>query len=408
MISKGCFCVLQKDEEDMKKALLLCSSHNDLGLIRALRKLGYYIIVTGNRSGLPGQKWCDEFIEADYSDKNLILSIARKKQIDAICQCCNDFGVYTASYVAEQMGLPGYDSYETTLLLHNKDKFKEYTIQHDITSPVSTSFTNINDALSHLNKSSFPVIVKPVDNSAGNGITKVDKMEDALPAINKAFEKSRVGKVVIETYVSGTQHGFCTFLINQKVVAVCSNNEYSFLNPYRVEIDTYPADNYEEVRDSLIHQIEKIASHLHLKDGIFHLQYIYDGKCPQIIEVMRRILGNMYHIPGNLLTGVDWEYWETRAKCGLSLDNFPSQVHQEGYFAYKTILASQNGIYDSFNLPDYYEKYLINQYLLHKPGYPVNNYGSDPLGFLFFMFPSNEKMRELLIDRYNEMGVIMK
>ena len=102
-----------------KKVLLLCSTHNDLGLIRALRKLGCYIVVTGNISGLPGEKWCDKFIQADYSNKELILDIARKEKVDAICQCCNDYGVYTAAYVAEKLNLPGYDSYETTLILHN-------------------------------------------------------------------------------------------------------------------------------------------------------------------------------------------------------------------------------------------------------------------------------------------------
>ena len=140
----------------MKKALLLCSSHNDLGLVRALRKLGYYIIVTGNRADLPGQKWCDEFILADYSDKEKILEIARKNSIDAIIQCCNDFGVYTAAYVAEKLGLPGYDSYETTLTLHNKDLFKEFAKKHDITSPVSTPFSSEKDALEHLDSCLMP------------------------------------------------------------------------------------------------------------------------------------------------------------------------------------------------------------------------------------------------------------
>ena len=51
------------------KVLLLCGSHNDLGLIRALRKLGAYIILTGNVCGLPGQRYADIYIQADYSDK---------------------------------------------------------------------------------------------------------------------------------------------------------------------------------------------------------------------------------------------------------------------------------------------------------------------------------------------------
>lgn len=386
----------------MKKALLLCSSHNDLGLIKALRKLGYYIIVTGNRKGLPGECWCDEFIEADYSNKELILSIAKEKSIDAIVQCCNDFGVYTATWVAEQLGLPGYDTYENCLTLNNKDKFKDFCKKYDIISPVAEGFTDLEKAKEHVKTVKYPIIIKPTDNSAGNGITRADDVESAFIALNNAFSKSRAGRIVIEPFISGTQHGFCTFLKDKKVVAVCSNNEYSIINPYRVEIDTYPASYYEQVKDILVGQIEKIASILNLKDGIFHLQYIYDGKKPMIIEVMRRILGNMYHIPGNALTGIDWEYWEVRAKCGLSLEGFPQKVYQEGYYAYKSLIAPRNGIFSGIVLPSIYDKYLESVYMLREEEYKIEKHESDPLGFCFFMFPSDEMMQEVLIKGYNK------
>lgn len=131
----------------MKIALLLCASHNDLGIIRSLKNLGLYVIVTGNMENLPGQKYCDKFIKADYSDKELILKIAKQNKIDYIIQCCNDFGVYTASYVAQKLGLPGYDSYETTLILHNKDKFKQFSKENNILSPISFAFSAEKDAV---------------------------------------------------------------------------------------------------------------------------------------------------------------------------------------------------------------------------------------------------------------------
>ena len=392
----------------MKKALLLCSSHNDLGLVKALRKLGYYIIVTGNRKGLPGERWCDEFIEADYSNKELILSIAKEKSIDAIVQCCNDFGVYTATWVAEQLGLPGYDTYENCLTLNNKDRVKEFCKKYDILSPVAEGFTDLEKAKEHVKTAKYPIIIKPTDNSAGNGITRADDVATAMVALETAFSKSRAGRIVVEPFITGSQHGFCTFLRNQKVVNCLSNNEYQMINKYRVEIDTYPADNFDKVKDILIEQVNKIASILHLADGIFHLQYIYDGNGPQILEVMRRIAGNMYHVPGNALTGLDWEYWETRARCGLSLDDMPIGVRQEGFYAYKAIMADHNGIFDGIQVPEEYNKYLTETYMLRKPGYQIDNYKSDPMGFLFFMFPSMEIMKKILIDDYTSKIAIVK
>lgn len=384
------------------KALLLCASHNDLGLIRALKKLGYEIVVTGNIPGLPGERFADKYIQADYSDKELILNIARTEKIDVICQCCNDFGVYTAAYVAENMGLPGYDSYETTLTLHNKDKFKEFAALNEILSPRASSFSDRKSALEYIETVSFPIIIKPTDASAGNGIHRANTKQEAIKAVQEAFERSRAGRIVIEPFIVGTQHGFCTFLIDRKVVACSSNNEYSILNPYRVEIDTFPADNYDEVRDMLVGQIEKMASLLSLKDGIFHLQYIMQDGQPYIIEVMRRILGNMYSIPAGLLNGFDWDYWETRAKCGLTLQDFPQGIEQEGFFAYKTLLGKQNGIIKSVQVPDKYKKYLLHTFLLKKEGDVITKYQSEPIGFLFFIFSSQEEMKQVLIEKYDD------
>lgn len=384
------------------RALLLCASHNDLGLIRSLRKLGYEIIVTGNQSGLVGEKYADKYIQADYSDKELILQIAQNENIDVICQCCNDFGVYTAAYVAEKMNLPGYDSYETTRILHNKDKFKEFAKKNEILSPVSNAFSNPQNAIEFLADATFPIIVKPTDASAGNGIHRADTEKEAINAIQVAFQKSKVGRIVIEPFITGTQHGFCTFLIDKKVVAYSSNNEYSILNPYRVEIDTYPADNYKETSGILIKQIEKIASTLNLKDGIFHLQYIMQNGKPYIIEVMRRILGNMYSVPASLLNGLDWDYWETRAKCGLSLANFPQSVQQEGFFAYKALLAKQNGVIKSIEVPTKYKKYLLDSFILKEVGDIITRYQSEPVGFLFFIFSSQEEMNQILIEKYDD------
>ncbi|TQR54332.1 ATP-grasp domain-containing protein [Campylobacter troglodytis] len=386
----------------MKKALLLCATHNDLGLILALKKLGYYVIATGGVENLHGQKLCDKFILADYSDKELILEIAKKEKIDAVIANCNDFGVISAAFVAEKLGLKGHDSFETTLKIHNKDKFKHFCLQNGISSPISQGFNDINKANSYIKSSNptYPLIIKPIDLSAGKGVSVAKNAKEAQIAILKAFETSRLKRIVIEPFIKGTQHGYCTFLIKGKIVATCSNNEYSILNPYRVEIDTFPASNYKKISRQLNSQIEKIARCLKLKDGIFHCQYIYDGKKAWIIEAMRRILGNMYHIPGNLLTNMNWEYWEVCAKCGLSLKDFPKNVKQEGFFAYKTILADKDGVLEGIERIKEYDKFVLSAYTLQKRGFEIKNHTDTPLKFLFMQFASQKEMQEALIKNY--------
>jgi biotin carboxylase len=296
--------------------------------------------------------------------------------------------------------LPGYDSYENTLILHNKDKFKDFARTHGILTPKTESFDNEKSAVSAIKDLDFPLIVKPTDASAGNGINKVINYEEAVKAVKVAFSKSRVKRIVVEPFIQGTQHGFCTFLVNRKVVACCTNNEYSILNPYRVEIDTFPADGWEKVYPILIEQIEKIADILQLKDGIFHLQYIMQDGKPWIIEVMRRVLGNMYSVPANMLNGIDWDYWEVRAKCGLDCTSIPHNINQEGCYAYKAIMADKNGIINNISIPDNYKKYIYNQFMLMDKGDIVRDYRREPIGFLFMMFSNPEEMKRVLIDEY--------
>lgn len=395
-------------EEMDLRALLLCASHNDLGLIRSLRKLGYFIICTGRIPGMIGEKYVDEYIPLDYSNKEAILKLAIEKKIDAIVQCCNDYGVYTATWVAEQMGLPGYDSYKTTLTLHNKDLFKKFALRNGIMTCPAVSFDYCQSAVEWAKSNVLPLIVKPTDASAGNGIRKIEHPNEIEAAVESAFACSRNGKIVMEPYLNGSQRGFCTFLKNRRVIACCSNNEYSIINPYRVEIDTFPASDDESVYQVLIGQVEKIADLLNLKDGIFHLQYMNVDGTPYILEVMRRILGNMYSVPASFSNGFDWDYWETRCRLGLPIEGISASYSQEGYYAYKTILAERNGIIKDIVIPPIYERFVLHKCMLKEKGDIIENFCVQPVGFLFMMFESEQEMLETLIENYKNDFVEME
>lgn len=386
----------------MKKALILNISHNEFGPIRALHELGYYVIATGNNPSLAARNVVDEYIQADYSDKDLILRIAEEKKIDAICSCCNDFGVLTAAYAAERMGLKGHDTYETALTLHHKDRFNEFAKQHGIQSPISTGFVDIVKAKEWLKEASYPLMIKPIDLTGGKGCSRADSYMEASVAVDKAFAASRIKHIVIEPYIEGTQHACCTFLKDKKVVALCTNNEYSLTNPYKVEVDTYPAIGFEPIRAFMVAQIEKMASLLDLKDGIFHAQYIMKDGQPYIIEVMRRILGNLYMLPAMKLTGLDWDYWETRAHCGLSLESLPVSMEQKGYWSYRCVMGNRNGIVKGVHIPEEMKRRMFDKFELWKPGDVIEDYTNSQLGFYFFQFDSEAQMKEMMVDCYGE------
>lgn len=391
------------------RVLILNTSHNDLAMISALKKMGCYVIATGNRPGLPGEKYVDEYIQADYSDKEKMLSLSRQLKIDAVCACCNDFGVITASYIAEKLGLEGHDTYENTLTIHHKDRFKKFAAGHNIMTPPAWEFDSEEKAEYFLEyEMSYPGIVKPADLSAGNGVMRVENPEEGKTAVSRAFEKSRVKKIVIEPYIEGSQHAICTFLKDKKVVACCSNDEYSIVNPYRVEIDTYPAAGFEKVKDILVEQIEKIAEALQLKDGIFHMQYRMKEGRPYILEAMRRVLGNMYGIPASRSNGFAWDYWEARTHCGLDCSEVPFAMETKGFHAYRAIMSRKNGILRDVQIDASLEKYIFQRFMMWEKGQKIENFLSQPLGFLFFEFDSMEEMHQVMLEEYEKIAVILE
>lgn len=394
----------------MKKALILNTSHNDMRLLQALKELGYYVIATGNRAGLIGDRYADLRILLDYSDKNAVLEIAKQHDIDAICACCNDFGVLTASYVAEKLDLPGHDSYSVASILHRKDLFKRFAREHDIRTPLAEEFHTEEDALEWIETTAhYPLMVKAADLSAGNGILRASNRNEALRAVAAAFSASRSQSIVIEPYVEGSQHAICTFLIDKKVAAVASNNEFSFVNPYRVEIDTFPAHGISRVQSDLVHQIEAMAELLDLKDGIFEMQYILDAEgTPWILECMRRVLGNLYSIPASNYSGFNWDYWQVRAYCGLDMLAFPRDLEPSGFYAYRALMASKNGVFAGIEMGEELRPFLTEELLLQQSGYEIERHASDPMGFLFFSFPDAETMQRRMVDGYTDIRVLTR
>jgi biotin carboxylase len=290
-----------------KKILLIAGGgYADIPLIQAAKALGFYVITSGNRANDLGHRYSDECHLADFSDQQAMLKLAKTLRIDAICACCNDFSALSSAYVAEQMGLPGHDAYETTQIIHHKDRYRRFALEHNIPSPHAEGFQSVKSALDTLDQFQFAIIIKPVDLTGGKGVSIVTHEDEARSALEVAFTCSRVKRVVVEEFIEGSKHGLSTFIQDGRVVFHFSDNEYYYLNPYLVSAASTPGTVPSEVLRQLCNTAEKVAHLLCLKTGIFHIQYILRGNDPFIIEICRRPPGDLYTRFVQVATGVDY------------------------------------------------------------------------------------------------------
>lgn len=376
----------------MKKVILLNAGHTEIPIINELKKMGLYVVTSGNRPEFPGHKLADRYIQADYSDKEAILKIVQTENIDGIISCAYDLGLVTAAYVAERMGWKGHDTYENTCLLHQKDLFKQLCERLQIRNPKSVPFTEKESAMTYIQNVEYPIIVKAVDQASGIGILSADNEQEAMYAVENAFEKSKEKRIVIEPFIVGNQESFVAFVVNKKVVTSMTCNCYSPINPYLIQTETMPSDNYEIVKKELTEIVEKLFKELDLVDGLITVQYIVkDGK-PYVIETMRRCLGNRFLTPVTMVTGFPWYQAMVMAELGMDCREIQRQNPQAKYAGHHAIMAPCNGVYKRSEIPQFIMKHVVEYDELFESGQVMKNYLNERIGYIYYSYDSKEEL----------------
>ena len=376
----------------MGKVLLLNAGYTEIPLIEELKKMGYYVVTSGLRPNYPGHKLADQYIEADYSDKDAILKICKDEHMDGIISCAFDLGMVTTCYVAEQMGWKGHDTYENTMRIHQKDLMMDMCEELGIPSPKGKYFSEEKGAISFLNQVEYPIIVKAVDQSSGIGINKANNETEATIAIRDAFEKSKEKRILIEEYIEGHQESINAFVVNGKVICAVTCDCYSPINPYLIQTETLMSMNYEWVKDELIKVIEKMFSTLHLVDGIITLQYLVKDHRPYVIDMMRRCLGNRYLIAAEAITGFPWHKALILSELGKDCSKLESKKPRGKYTGHHAIMATRNGIYRGMDIPKEINKCVFELHELFENGQEIRNHLSERLGYIYYTYDTREEL----------------
>lgn len=384
-----------------KKMLITGGSHAELPLIQAAQAAGWHVITTGmNQDGL-GHKAANEYCPGDFSDPHYITQLARDLQVDAIVSGCNDFAYLSTAYACEQLGLPGHDSYATSQIIHHKDKFRQLLETLAIPSPRAIR-CHSRDQLDELcSEIGFPIIIKPVDLTGGKGVKICPDLEAAHQAYDIAAEKTRMDYILVEEVIVGTNHGFSCLLRDQRVAFYFHDNEQYGLNPYLVAGASTPGDIPQSALDALVNYVENIAQHLHLVDGLFHLQFILRNGVPYIIDPCRRAPGDLYIQFVQEATGVDYAAAIVRAESGQSIADIQHQPIQ-GYYARECIMTDRTGVLEDIQYSPEIQGNIISQLIWGKPGDQIEDVLTYKAGIVFLKFANSGELQSKL-DQFHHL-----
>ena len=382
-----------------KKLMLLGGLRYLLPVIEAAHKLGIYVITCDYLPDNIAHKYSDEYHNVSIIDKDAVLALARKLEIDGIMSFAVDPGVVTAAYVQEKMGLPG-NPYESVCILQNKDRFRNFLTQHGFNVPKAKGFSSIAEALAEAYWYPWPVIVKPTDSAGSKGVTKVELLVDLEPALKVAFEHSLSGRVIVEEFIEkqGCSSDSDCFSVNGQLKFVsfsAQRFDEDAPNPYAPSAFSWPSTFTQEQEAYLTSEIQRLLTLLGMRTSIYNIETRVgtNGK-PYIMEVSPRGGGNRLAEMIRFATGVDLITNAVRAAVGEEVIEVEQKPY-DGHWAEVVLHSDKDGIFQELLIDaSVFNAKVIETDLWVKPGDCVREFrgANDAIGTLVLNFASESEL----------------
>ena len=396
-----------------KKILLLGGLRYLLPVIKAAHDLGYYVITCDYIPNNIAHKYSDEYHNVSIVDKEAVLALAQKLQIDGIMSFAVDPGVITAAYVQERLGLPG-NPYASVLILQNKDLFRDFLREHGFTIPNSRSFSSLEEALSDISWYVFPVIVKPTDSAGSKGVMRVDSFADLELALQEAFAHSLSHRVIVEEFIEkqGCSSDTDCFSVDGKLEFISFSAQHfdeNATNPYTPSAYSWPSTMTKEQEMELASELQRLLSLLCMRTSIYNVESRIgkNGKA-YIMEVSPRGGGNRLAEMLRDATGVDLISGAVRAAVGDQVQNI-SQKPYNGHWAEIILHAENAGKFQVLSIRKDMRPYVIDEDLWVKTGDQVSSFSAanDAIGTLVLKFDTEEQLLDALACQGDWLKVVV-
>ena len=383
----------------MKKILMLGGAMQQIPAIKAAKDRGLYTVTCDFLPENPGHKYADAYYNVSTTDKEAVLELARKLEIDGIVAYASDPAAPTAAYVAQEMGLPG-NPYESVRILTEKDLFRDFLKKNGFHTPKAHGYTEFDAAYADIDHFKFPVMVKPVDSSGSKGVVKVMSKEDLRSAFDEAMSYSRGKRVIIEEFIQkkGYQISGDGFSVDGKLVFTSYGNElYSGkgTREYVALGEFWPLLLSDALKNKVDAELQKLISALNMRTCAFNIEVILDENDDvYVLELGPRNGGSYIPQLIKYATGVDMIDYTLRGALGedcSDLNMAPTKGCFSNYMIYSTCSGKFKGIwFDRM----FREKNLLDVYCTYSEGDEVHAYQntSHSLGTILFRADSVEEM----------------
>ncbi len=341
---------------------------SELGLANVYKaaELGYYVIFITesiefylSRSGAAAKKYIDGFNEVIFCDDTYdwqkIVDCLIEKNINGLITF-GDYHLETVSKAASYLKLPHCD---VSAVVTCRDKYlvRKKLSEGGIEMPFHQRVSNINQ-LNTMNLS-YPLIVKPVDDSGSVGIHKVTTYSELEEAIQKVLSHTKnargailKGEAIVEQYLQGEE--MSVELLNVegcwKVIGITGREMGGPIGATETST-TFPHELDEKKTQIIHHTVTDWLERLGLNFGGAHVEIKLEGDQVHLIEINPRPAGGRVNQLIYLASGYDpiKELIKLSVGDGTSLTTLP--VISKKFVTCAYVYSNQEGVISAIHIP---------------------------------------------------------
>ena len=306
-----------------KKLMILGGNPETAALVSVANEMGIHTIVVDPVSDSPAKKVARESYEIDGLDVDALEKLAVKLGVDGVLVGVADILVPSYKELCERMGLPCFATGGAIKAFSSKSGFIEACKLFDV--HVTPNFSE-DDVVNFQEKFPHPLLIKPVDNGGGIGISICKDFKSFEIGINRALQSSKSNQVLIEKYMDCDDMSAYYSFVDGKAYLSATTDRYTSkktLSGSPVCIGAfYPSKHEKKFLEEVHPKLLKMFSYLGIRDGVLNIQFFRDENGFYAYDPGFRLQGEGFHIHLEAAFGFDQR---------VALVNFALKHSDAGY-----------------------------------------------------------------------------
>lgn len=295
-------------EFEEKKLLILGGNPETTPLVEIANNMGIKTIVTSGRHTDAAKQVAWKAYDVDGMDVPGIIALAREECVDGVLVGVADILVPSYCKVCNALGLPCYATQQIVDVFAFKDVFKATCERYGVHG-IPEYYLDADLKREDLDKIQYPVMIKPVDNGGGVGMTVAYNESELIEGVKKALDASNKKRFIVEKYMMCDDMGMYYTFKDGYCSASCIYDRYTTDEQpglSRVCLGgTYPSKHLDEYFERMHNNAIRMFKEIGIENGVLMLSAFYDQGEFYVYDTGFRLQGEAPHLLLKAIHGFD-------------------------------------------------------------------------------------------------------